>query len=57
MVTRTSIAVTQNVFVALEDNIPSRLNGCYIKMIEFSFETNGKCTKLYKNEKKELKNV
>ena len=30
----------------------SRLNGCYITMLEFSFEKNGKCIKLDKNRTK-----
>ena len=43
-------------YVALEDNLASRLNGRYMKM--FKFEINGKCTKLDKKEKnKKLKNI
>ena len=32
--------------------MPSRLKGCYIKMFQFSFEKNGKFTKLDKNDQK-----
>ena len=52
MVIMTSIAVTLNVYVALEDNMASRLNGRSIPMLECSFEENGKCVKLDKNEQK-----
>ena len=52
MVIMTSTALRLNVYVALEDNIASCLNGLCIKMIKFSFEKNGKCTKLDKKEQK-----
>ena len=58
MVIMTSIALRLNVYVALEDNIASCLNGLCIKMIKFSFEKNGICTKLDKKRiKRELKNI
>ena len=51
MVILTSIAVTQKVY-ALDDNMESRLNGCYVEMVKFSFEKNGKCTTLDKTRTK-----
>ena len=47
-----AIMTSKGVYVSLEDNMPSRLNRCYIKMFEFSFKKDEKCTKLDKNEQK-----
>ena len=60
MVMMVSMVVTLNVYVALEYNMASHMNGRYNKTFGFSFEKNGKCIKLEKLEqerKNELKNI
>ena len=46
------LPLRQNLYVALVDNIASRLNGRYVESYEFSFLKNGKCIKKDKIERK-----
>ena len=54
-----STAVTlKNVYVVLEDNMASRLNGRYNETYEVFFGKNGNCIKLDKKTgERELKNI